>query len=819
MTDFKQTLVQLTQNLNLLHEREAKYGGNAPLELLNQIEDHQTAITLTEQALKGELSEAAWREALNPLLLAIHKGQVIHLQVETYIAGEVRGDFVGGDKVEGDKVFGDKIITHIYEAPPPPLPPAEAKERRELGILLAKVKQFWIEGVLEKSVHQVALIDLGKETQAEAVAHAWEQVLELPDQSRQTLPPDKKISQIFEEMNRALLILGAPGSGKTITLLQLAQDLIAQAEADKTFSQPIPVVFNLSSWVDKKQPLLDWLVTELTAKYQIPKRVGRPWLENNRLLPLLDGLDEVKPENRAACVEAINEFGAEFGLAGLVVCSRLKEYIHLPVRLKLNGAIRLQPLTLEQIYDYLDGAGSKLDSLRTTLQGDDSLREMARSPLILGIMSLAYQDVPLENMTHKLLNTPEKRRKHLFDTYVERMFRRTGQREKPYSDEQTKSWLSYLAQEMTGHNLSIFQIEELQPSWLSSHAWRWTYLICSRVTTMIIVGVSLELLMGIVDAQLLNLATPLISGLLGWLIAGLSLGLCGGLIVAVYSGFLYERQTNNHTEKKPPSRRQWIFYTLGLSFILVVVSSFILVVFTGPIFGLMNGLVVGVMVGIAFAIEGQQLSWTYDIQPFERLAWSWRNALKILPLGLLGGSILGLVFGFIFSYDESLVSRLSSHFVFPLPGGPNFVLSLGLFFALLTGVYIATIAGISTKVADEKTAPSQGIWLSLRNAMFIGTIFGLLGLLTSWVISGWILATVANGLVFGVLGALKYGGGQSISHLILTAMLWYKGHIPRRYIHFLDYGVDRVFLQKVGGGYIFIHRLLLEHFATLESKQ
>ncbi|MDJ0904037.1 MAG: hypothetical protein QNJ55_35140 [Xenococcus sp. MO_188.B8] len=33
------------------------------------------------------------------------------------------------------------------------------------------------------------------------------------------------------------------------------------------------------------------------------------------------------------------------------------------------------------------------------------------------------------------------------------------------------------------------------------------------------------------------------------------------------------------------------------------------------------------------------------------------------------------------------------------------------------------------------------------------------------------------------------------------------------YARFLDYASDRIFLQKVGGGYIFIHRLLLEHFA------
>ena len=140
--------------------------------------------------------------------------------------------------------------------------------------------------------------------------------------------------------------------------------------------------------------LVEWLVTELSTKYQIPKRIGRPWLENNRLLPLLDGLDEVQEEDQTACVEAINQFGAEYGLSGLVVCSRVAEYTSLPVRLKLNGAIRLQPLTLEQVYDYLEVAGSRLEALRMALEADDSLQALAQTPLTLGIMTLAYQNLP-----------------------------------------------------------------------------------------------------------------------------------------------------------------------------------------------------------------------------------------------------------------------------------------------------------------------------------------------------------------------------------------------------------------------------------------
>jgi hypothetical protein len=33
-------------------------------------------------------------------------------------------------------------------------------------------------------------------------------------------------------------------------------------------------------------------------------------------------------------------------------------------------------------------------------------------------------------------------------------------------------------------------------------------------------------------------------------------------------------------------------------------------------------------------------------------------------------------------------------------------------------------------------------------------------------------------------------------------------------VDFLDYAAERIFLRKVGGGYIFIHRLLQEYFAA-----
>ena len=587
----------------------------------------------------------------------------------------------------------------------------DSLERRNRRAMLEKVSNFWVKGVLEQSLHGAALIELGMEYKPEAVQYPWATVLQRPDQPAQPLPPGTKTAEVFDQTSGELLILGAPGSGKTTMLLDLARDLIARAEQDETL--PIPIVFNLSSWAEKRPPLDEWLVDELRFRYDVPKKIAEAWVKDDYVLPLLDGLDEVKLEHRVACVEAINRFRQERGLLPTVVCSRIADYEALNAQLRLRGAIVLQPLTHAQVDGYLASAGGQLASVRAMLQRDAALEELAESPLTLSIMALAYHGLPITELA--ALDTAEKRRKHLFAAYVQRMFKRRGS-DKRYTQKQVIHWLSWLAGRMVEHAQTTFYLERMQPTWLQDQLWR----------------------------QLYKVVLVLVGGLIG-----LGIGLIGMVFGLVHGP-------------------------------------------VGAVFGPIGGPVVGLVMGLAFGLA-VGLS---EIRTVETLRWSWSRA-KFGLVGGLGAGLFGLAFG--------------------LLGGLGFGLGLGLVLGLVGGLYFVLTGD---EKIETKTTPNQGIWQSARNAILgwlvYGSLFGLfLGLFG--------IGGLAYGLVGGLLGCgllvgLAYGLAACIQHAVLRFLLYIRGTIPLNYVRFLDYCAERIFLRKVGGGYIFVHRLLMEYFAGLEGE-
>jgi predicted NACHT family NTPase len=177
-------------------------------------------------------------------------------------------------------------------------------------------------------------------------------------------------------------------------LLTLAQHLHDRAAQDP--AQPIPVIFPLSSWATRRRPLVDWLVEALSEQYQVHRKTGQTWVDGDHVLPLLDGLDEVASEHRAACVGAINTFRQDYGLLPVVVCSRMTEYEDVVTPLRLQGAVVVQPLTREQVDHYVAQVGPPLAAVRQVLQDDPTLWELLDTPLMLTIVTLAYAGQPVE---------------------------------------------------------------------------------------------------------------------------------------------------------------------------------------------------------------------------------------------------------------------------------------------------------------------------------------------------------------------------------------------------------------------------------------
>lgn len=566
------------------------------------------------------------------------------------------GNVEGG--IHGSILAGRDVIqkiTNVFSGGP-----TEARERRNQLALLEKVRSFWVEGVLEQSVHSAA-IELRKEMRADAVERPWEMVLEAPGAPPRSLPPDQRILDVFEEMDRALLILGEPGSGKTITLLQLARDACARAEQDPT--QPIPVVFVLSSWAQTKLGLAAWLTEELNTKYQIPKQIGASWIENNDLLLLLDGLDEVEPGHRAACLEAINAFRRDYGLTAVAVCSRIAEYQALATRLKLQGAIVLQPLTAQQIDRYFSAAGADLTSLRTVMQHDSALQDLAQSPLMLSVMTLAYQGLPAEALQE--LESIESRRDHLFATYVDRMFKRRKAVDRRYPIERSLSWLTWLARKMAQHNHSVFFLEQMQPSWLPTRAERWFYALSSRLAGAGAIAIAFLLpSLGLVKAEVVDLAVgfwlwlPLLIGCLG---AGFTIGWVDGWRLGRSKDAVVDTaRRRNLWRSAREVLTTGLLAALGFGLALVGLvhvvrrlddPAVILIVdlasmFLGTlgcfwwwafvptiIFGF------GLIFGLIFGWRGRRSNVSSSIQTVESLSWSWRRFLTpVLASAVISGA-------------------------------------------------------------------------------------------------------------------------------------------------------------------------------------
>ena len=253
----------------------------------------------------------------------------------------------------------------------------------------------------------------------------------------------------------------------------------------------------------------------------------------------------------------------------------------------------------------------------------------------------------------------------------------------------------------------------------------------------------------------------------------------------------------------------------------VVIATFLICGFIGGYAFIMLGPSAFILNWVL--IGGGAISITYwkwftfeQIVTADALHWSWSVAKR----GLFGGWFLGLFMGLLAMLINLVVLKSTEHAFIDLL---IFPISISLFGGIIFGLTFGQVTELAT--------PGQGISQSLERAtaifLAVFLFMFLIGISSGWLYnllqnnpinplhtnlnSGWTFAAY-----FGVWLGVYFGGDAVIEHYMLRFLFISYGTLPIRLVAFLDYVTDLVFLRKVGGSYLFIHRSLMEHFSEME---
>lgn len=650
---------------------------------------------------------------------------------------EVGGSVISFNGAQmGDVAFSGDVIGEKHEHYYLRTAPARNLQgQRNRQAMLIKLKTMWIDGFLKKSLTDELRIELNLINRPDVLEIPLNTFYKERECEPEPLPRGTSITQAFDQIGGELLVLGAPGTGKTMLLLELLRELLGRAKRDDTHSTP--VLFPLSTWATERKPLKEWMVDQLNIIYDVPRKLGQEWVSENEILPLLDGLDEVAREHRDACIDTINAYRQELGgLTPIVVTSRMAEYQSLRGKLRLKGAVLVESLTKDQVASYLMRVGEPLQAVRHLVENDAEVSKLLNSPLMLNVVTLAFRHDSTVSLQAK--GTVEEQKSRLWEAYVERMFTRKS-REERYSHRQTILWLSSLARQLINENGTVFMIEYMQPNWLSPSEHRLYKLLC-RIQTSLFGGFYCGLLFLVMGGPIAG-------------VFGLAFGM---LLLSIGWGEEYVMPVEKvvfHPDILPAVARKTLIFT--------IVSA----VLSLPFLRLPEAVALSVLINVfgAFSdilrsgLQGETVS-TYT-KPNQGILLSLIHAIAISLAISSALMLLGLVFSLIFSLNltkETLPSLTETRTAYVLFSGP-------------IGVAIT---------------------------------FFLLCLFTSYSIFG-----------------RRLGGAAALHHYMLRWTLAYYRRLPfLDLIPWLDHCCDHLFLRRVGGGYIFIHRLLMEHFAAMTDE-
>jgi hypothetical protein len=606
-----------------------------------------------------------------------------------------------------------------------------------------------------------------------------------PESLSETVTDD--IVAAFESSKRRMLIVGEPGTGKTIAAYSLIEYLDNTEGDERT-----PLLVNLSAWEaqdDFETFLVDYLCS--SVGYEVHERaVARAFIDSDRYSLFLDGLDEIPARLRSHFSERLDGFVR--GLpseVGVVVTCRTQEYEEMlaahSTGLGLVQAVEILPLSSEQL-DRAFVELAKLDKDWETflsqrhLRAYQRVRDLLSNPLFLNLAVVG-------NLSPGQLldwsTTEQELRDLVLEKYLDRIFKEQRQ----YEPSDGRRYLAWIARFLNGTEVSpfglktsdftVFDLADLTPPDPPRR-----YRVFGGIVLGMILGLIYSLVLGLAVGEVWALVFGLVWGLVQGLIFGLALGLVFGLV-----GWLFKRSavSSRLTLVWPSTKRQLVDFLRrsgrGLGLGLVVALVF--------------GLVLGLAFGLGCGLLGSEACTTAAGQPVE---------------GIVGGLVFALGWGLIFGLLVGV--------------------GLGLVFGLGFGLLETRSVLITSRTPKEASSRS---WTAALTWLTSGLVSGLgWGLVLSLAVIGRVVGLVAEGeeliwglvvplelgLVLGLVLALRNGGWFVLLQKVALRRLARAGSLPSPPYNFLKWGIDRQIFRRVGGGVRFRHNLIQQHLASTSAE-
>lgn len=195
-----------------------------------------------------------------------------------------------------------------------------------------------------------------------------------------------------------LMVLGAPGSGKSTFLRKMGLEALKGKQGGFKKHRCIPVLLELKRFTKAEVEIKKLITTEFqVCGFPNAERFTKKALEQGKLLILLDGLDEVPIANRDAVIEIIQDFVDQYDKNRYITSCRTAAYRH---NFRRFTDVTIAEFDDDQIQQFIGNwFQSKVDQESGTAQRcwellqqpeNAAAKELAHTPLLLTFLCLVY---------------------------------------------------------------------------------------------------------------------------------------------------------------------------------------------------------------------------------------------------------------------------------------------------------------------------------------------------------------------------------------------------------------------------------------------